>query len=109
MLRARLLPLKPEPLRLARALGGRPESFLLWDATGASASYLGCDPIDMRHGLDPEPRPLVGGRGDLGRAPRWIGLLPYEAMRGLEARTGADFVDRRPEPHMTRPLWWRFG
>lgn len=109
MLRARLLPLKPEPLGLARALCARPESFLLWDATGASPSYLGCDPIEMRHGLDPEPQALPLCRGDLGRAPRWVGLLPYEAMRKVEARVGADFVDRRPEPHLTRPAWWRFG
>lgn len=109
MLRARLLPLKPEPLALARALCSRPEAFLLWDATGTSPSYLGCDPIEVRHSLDPEPSAVAFGRGDLGRAPRWVGLLPYEAMRAVEVRPGAPQADARAEPHLARPSWWRFG
>lgn len=109
MLRARLLPVKPEPLALARTLCRRPEAFLLWDATGASASYLGCDPVEVRHALDPEPSAVSFGRGDLGGAPRWVGLLPYEAMRAQEVQTGAEEVDRRAEPHWVRPSWWRFG
>ncbi|HEU5074185.1 MAG TPA: chorismate-binding protein, partial [Polyangiaceae bacterium] len=109
MLRARLLSVKPEPLALARALCGRREAFLLWDATGASASYLGCDPLEVRHSLDPEPDVAPHSRGDLGRAPRWLGLLPYEAMRTAEARPGTAFAETRAEPHVTRPSWWRFG
>lgn len=109
MLQARLLPLEPQPLALAQALSGRPEAFLLWDATRASASYLGCDPVEVRHGLDPEPGAAGTYRGDLGRAPRWVGLLPYESVRAGEARTGTRLADVRPEPHLSRPSWWRFG
>jgi anthranilate/para-aminobenzoate synthase component I len=46
-----------------------------------------------------------------GEVPRWIGLLPYEAARGLERGTGARVVtspDARPVPHHVAPSWKRF-
>lgn len=94
---------------LARALCERPEAFLLWDATGRSPSYLGSDPIEVSHALDPEPGGAAFARGDLGRAPRWVGLLPYEALRGVEMRAPGALTDRRAEPHLQVPCWWRFG
>src|SRR5688572_9924120 len=109
MLRARVLSVNPQPLALARALCQRPEAFLLWDATGRSPSYLGSDPVERRLALDPEPGGAMVARGDLGRAPRWVGLLPYEAMRGVETRTPSALADRRAEPHLQAPCWWRFG
>lgn len=109
MLHARLLSLPPKPLRLAQALVERPAAFLLLDGTGSSPSYLGCDPIDSHHGLEPEPDGVGLHRGDLGRAPRWVGLLPYEAMRRHERHPNAPVQDQRPPPHVQTPCWWRFG
>lgn len=109
MLCARLLSLPPDPLHLAQTLVDRPEAFLLLDGTGRSPSYLGCDPIDSRPGLDPEPDGVAVEGSELSRVPRWVGLLPYEAMRGLEARHGRPLFDPRNPPHARTPRWWRFG
>lgn len=106
MLESRIVPLPPDPLLLARALGQRRSAFLLWDATGRSPAYLGCDPLASSEQLDPEPAGPPQHRGDLSSVPRWVGWLPYEAMRELEQRTTPD---ARPAPHIVNPCWWRFG
>ncbi len=109
MLCSRILPVRPNPLRLAQTLTDRPVSFLLWDATGASPSYLGCDPVDEATSLDPEPAQQASDEGDLVRAPRWVGLLPYEGARSVETSSGRPPLDGRAEPHIREPRWWRFG
>jgi anthranilate/para-aminobenzoate synthase component I len=110
MLRARELPLAPEPLALARRLAGEPDLALLWSASGGGPSFIAVRPLRVSHALDPEPA-LQTRRHEraLARAPRWIGLVPYEALRGIERPGFVPAVDGRPEPQLSTPLWWRLG
>src|SRR5690606_392026 len=59
--------------------------------------------------FDPEPEGTATLRGDLGSAPRWLGLLPYEATRALERSAPGGTLDARAEPHVRGARWWRFG
>jgi anthranilate/para-aminobenzoate synthase component I len=60
--------------------------------------------------LDPEPTLSCSlDPNALGRAPRWIGLIPYEARRNLERSGFGASVDPRPAPQLLTPIWWRFG
>lgn len=105
----RLLDVAARPLELAARVAGRRGAVLLWDATGSGPSWLACEPIDRSEALCPEPGlALDPGSGELARAPRWIGILPYECRRSLE-RSGGVTRDRRPEPHVSAPLWLRYG
>lgn len=47
------------------------------------------------------------GAGELARAPRWIGVLPYEARRSLE-RPSWRPEDTRPPALIARPRWFRY-
>jgi anthranilate/para-aminobenzoate synthase component I len=106
---SRVIDVAPRPLELAAAVGDRPGAFLLWSASGSGRSWVGCDPIDRSGELCPERGlPLAPTLGELGRAPRWVGVLPYEHRRVLE-RSERVPVERRPEPHLSRPLWLRYG
>jgi anthranilate/para-aminobenzoate synthase component I len=109
MLRARELPLAPDVLALARRLADEPELALLWSASGGGPSFIAVRPLSVSDALDPEPE-LLARSSDrlLARAPRWIGLLPYEALRGIE-RPGFVPADGRLEPHCREPAWWRLG
>lgn len=105
----RSLDVPPDPLALARALDGRPGRAWWWDTRRDGVSFVMSDPIETRSALDPEPE-LAWGRlaEPHGEVPRWLGLLPYEACRGVER---ARFVgrDSRPAPSVERPLWLRYG
>lgn len=99
----------PRPLELAARIAGRPGAFVLWSASGGGPSFLGCDPVDRSGALCPEPTlPLDGAAGELARAPRWIGALPYEARRDLE-RPERSSPERRPEPQLVAPRWQRYA
>lgn len=84
------------------------------DAAGrgwAGSSFLAADPDAASEAIDPfegaggeEAR---GDAGELGRAPRWIGVIPYEARRELE-RPGWRPVDGRPAASMGRARWLRY-
>jgi anthranilate/para-aminobenzoate synthase component I len=108
-LQARELPLAPEPLAIARRLSDEPELVLLWTASGGR-SFIGVRPMQRVGSLDPEPglRPSPGA-GLLSTAPRWVGLVPYEALRTLERPGRVDVPDPRAEPHLSSPVWWRLG
>jgi anthranilate/para-aminobenzoate synthase component I len=109
VLTARVLPVPPRPLELARRLAGRPGFALLYSAPGRP-SYLASDPIAERRAIDPEPElELYASRRDLARIPRWIGFLPYEARRGIERRPGSPEPDPRPAAHVSEPLWLRYA
>ena len=101
----RRLELDSDPFQLARALAGRPGVFLLFAEEGRVA-YVGSDPLAESRALDPEPE--LGLRPGLrdGGTPRWVGCVPYEACRGLER---AAAPDPRPAPHLSAPLWLRYG
>jgi anthranilate synthase component 1 len=110
MLRARELPLPPDPLALARRLADEPELALLWSASGGGPSFIATRPLRVTHALDPEPElPIRSSERQLSRAPRWIGLLPYEALRGIERPGFVQAADSRPEPQLSSPAWWRLG
>jgi anthranilate/para-aminobenzoate synthase component I len=102
------VPARPE--KIARALVGRPGFFVLV-SSGGGRSFLGCDPVESRSELDPEPGlvPVRIEHRDLCRAPRWIGVLPYEARRELERRFDNREPDPRPEPHLVSPRWFRYA
>jgi anthranilate/para-aminobenzoate synthase component I len=109
-LRARQLDVPADPLRIARALAGEPGFAFLWTASGEGPSYVACRPTDFATGLDPEPALPLGETGSpLADCPRWIGVLPYEARRDLERPGRTTRPDERVEPHVTTPLWARYG
>jgi len=109
-LRARCVDVPVEPLRVARALAGEPGFVFLWNASSSGPSYAACRPVDFATGLDPEPSLALGGDGStLGACPRWVGVLPYEARRDLERPGRTTRPDERVEPHVTAPLWARYG
>lgn len=101
-----------EPLVLARGVWGRPGSVVLWSADGSGPSYVTCDPIDVSTALDPEPELAWGSKcaadGPLQPTPRWIGVLPYEALRGIE-RAAFSTMDVRPRALISEHVWYRYG
>ncbi len=109
-LHARELMLAPSPLALARRLSSEPELSLLWSAAGQGPSFLGAWPLAVSTELDPEPELAASpGSSELARAPRWVGFVPYEALRGLERASHVPASDPRAPPHLVTPLWWRLG
>jgi anthranilate/para-aminobenzoate synthase component I len=107
---ARELPLPPRPLALARRLRNVSRLAVLWSAAGDGPSFVAPDPIAESDALDPEPELVARvGPGELERVPRWVGFIPYEALRDLERPGFVAPVDPRAEPQMMAPRWWRFG
>jgi len=117
VLAGRLVPVAPDPSAIARGLlaRGHRHVALLQAADPTNPawsrwSFVAADPDASSDALDPfEARgALAGGalRGG-GRAPRWIGIVPYEARRELE-RPGWRPVDVRAAAMVTRPEWYRY-
>lgn len=65
---------------------------------------FGCRP--QRRSTDLDPEPDLGSTPGSSPAPRWFGLLPYEAFRGAERGAGRDV---RPPPLVSGALWYRYG
>ncbi len=109
------MPVASDPLALARGLAARGHRnvALLHVADPLrpgwpSASFLAADPDDSSEAFDPfSPRELVSQGHSLARAPRWIGVLPYEARRDLE-RPAWRPIDTRPPALIERPRWLRY-
>ena len=100
---ATVVDVPPDPLALARKLSERSGWSLL---LGRERSYLAVDPVASSSDLDPEPGlESAAAARDLWSAPRWIGLLPYEARRDLERTKGED---RREHPQISRARWQRY-
>jgi anthranilate/para-aminobenzoate synthase component I len=110
----------------ARRLAGRPGlAVLASDARGAlrpddaRASFVACDPVATSEALVPpsvaadaeplswRPGPRERGWNGAPAAPRWVGAVPYEALRGIERRAWAG-IDTRPPSWVPRPLWRRY-
>jgi anthranilate/para-aminobenzoate synthase component I len=76
-------------------------------------SFCGAYPAECSHSLDPsgtlsspahlDPF-LSGGDHEL---PEWVGVLPYEAFRGLERRRPLA-LDPRPASNWCLPTWYRY-
>ncbi len=95
-----------DPLSLAGALTSEPGAFILFDEERRTV-VLGCRPSEQSDALDPEPTlPL---KEDALDAPRWVGLLPYEAFRDLERPRFVPASDTRAAPHICSPRWYRYG
>jgi len=108
----RLLSVAPDPLRIARALADRPGLALLASrpqgAPGpedARWSFVACEPVEASDELVPP------GREEEGPAfgPRWIGVVPYEALRELERPGWTRDPDDRPACALARPAWRRYA
>jgi anthranilate/para-aminobenzoate synthase component I len=126
VLAGRLISVAPDPLLLARGLlvRGHRHVALLHAADPTNAawsrfSYVAADPDASSDALDPleikaepngnvgAPNGNVGAPNALSRAPRWIGVLPYEARRSLE-RPAWRAEDTRSPALISRPLWHRY-
>lgn len=122
----RLVPVAPDPLALARGLHGRGHHHVALlhaaDPTNPAwsrFSFVAADPDASVEALDPvgttssangdvgSANGDVGRSNELARAPRWIGVLPYEGRRALE-RAGWRPDDRRPPALIAKPLWRRY-
>ena len=79
----------------------------------AASSFVACEPVERCSG-DEAWVPAEGSRGDVrawnGRAaaPRWIGLVPYEATRAIERAAWTRSPDLRAPAFFTRPTWLRY-
>lgn len=106
---ARRVELPPDPVELVRRLTSRAHPCLLWSADGSGESYVTCDPIAVSAALDPEPELAVAPppASRWLRAPRWIGILPYESER-LRCEGSSAASDARSEPLVSSRLWCRY-
>lgn len=95
--------LPPDAFALAQRVSGRAAPVVFW-SKGASVAYLACDPVEVSSSLDPEPGLSLCER-EHGEIPRWFGLIPYEACRGLERYFKPD---PRPAPSLLLPCWRRY-
>ncbi len=100
----------PDPPQLARKVWGK-GSVLLWSADGSGPSFLAVNPVQQSNALDPESE-LGWGLTEaarFGRAPRWFGVLPYEAQRARWERPRCSLPDGRELPLLHEHQWFRFG
>jgi anthranilate/para-aminobenzoate synthase component I len=108
----RLVRAPPDPLACARALSGRPGLTVLASRPqgaprpeDARWSFVACEPVEASESLVPP-----GGDDPVGGpAPRWIGVVPYEALRSLERPEWTRRPDDRPACVLSRPAWRRYG
>ncbi len=104
------LDIQPDAPRLAHSIAERPGAAWLWSNGRHPISYLFSDPIAETRALDPEPSLMFScNRGDLTGVPRWLGLLPYEALRAIEREGWTLRPDTRAQPLIVHPRWWRYG
>ena len=100
----------PDPIAVARRLhlAGLADVTLLHSAESRGVSWVAAEPDALSQRLDPlqeddgEP-----ASGPLAAAPRWIGVVPYEARRELE-RPDWSGADEREAPLLLRPEWRRY-
>ncbi len=102
--------LPPDPFALARALEDQPGLAVLASSpesalhpADARFSFVMCAPIETSEDLVPHAETIEPGYGGAPAAPRWIGIIPYEAMREIERRR----ADTRAAPWICRPRWNR--
>jgi anthranilate/para-aminobenzoate synthase component I len=102
---------------VARALRDRPGlAILASDPRGALRpgdarfDFVACDPEETCTDLvPPVEEDFTPGFGGAPAAPRWVGVVPYEAMRDIERSAWTRTPDDRPPPALSEPRWHRFG
>ncbi len=106
----RLLRVAPDPLAIARSLAGAPGLALLVSrpqgaASSADArwSFVAAWPVETSVDLVP---PADAG-DDV--APRWIGWVPYDALRSAERARWTREPDDRAAPALVHPSWQRYA
>ncbi|NUO49943.1 MAG: anthranilate synthase component I family protein [Polyangiaceae bacterium] len=108
MLRARELG-NLTALDLARRLADRPGLAVLASSDPAAAwgrySFVASDPNGLVDRLDPFEGEPAGGRGPLAFAPRFIGVVPYEALRAGRERAAWVPDETRAEPLAAAVRW----
>ena len=111
----REIPHPPDVSRLARALAAAPGLAVLQSgglggspAGDARFSFVACDPVERSHAWVPPEGERARGWGGFPAAPRWIGVVPYEAARGIERPAWTRTPDLRPAPPIARPTWQRY-
>jgi anthranilate/para-aminobenzoate synthase component I len=116
---ARRLLLAPDPVAIARRLtarGGRGLALLHANDPLAGRwsrwSFVAVDPDRDSFALDPlDDDEVTGGEpgspSTWSAVPRWIGVVPYEALRDIERR-GWTPRETRTAPAITRPVWRRY-
>lgn len=112
---ARELPLPPDPLEIGRRLAHLPGLSILHAASRTPAlyarhSYVAACPDRSVCGIDP----AAGAADELEgaplhrRAPRYVGVIPYEACRTLERIGWGRPSEDRPAPCLEEAVWWRY-
>ncbi|HTQ41112.1 MAG TPA: anthranilate synthase component I family protein [Polyangiaceae bacterium] len=106
----RLLRVAPDPLSIARSLAGAPGLALLVSrpqgaSTSADArwSFVAAWPVQTSVDLVP-PSDDAGDP-----APRWIGWVPYDALRSAERPGWTRDPDERAAPALVLPAWRRYA
>ena len=113
----RVAVLAQDPIALARALADRPGLAVLASRPqgaprpdDARWSFVACDPVEESNALVPPPGDGTAlGYGGAPPAPRWIGVVPYEALRSLERSAWTRTPDERPKSLFDRPVWRRYA
>jgi anthranilate/para-aminobenzoate synthase component I len=112
---AREVPIRPDPLEVARSLTARGLAIALLQAAERRGgpferwSFVAVFPDRESHALDPmadDDEPPVRA-GAFAHVPRWVGLIPYEARRDALERRAWVPVETRPAPALVRPVWRR--
>jgi anthranilate/para-aminobenzoate synthase component I len=99
-------------LALGRALGERRGIALLVSSPESAArpddarfSFVASDPVETTEDLVPTGKTgATFGYAGNAAAPRWVGFVPYEALRGIERNV----ADTRPLPWVNAPRWHRY-
>lgn len=114
----RAVRLPADAVAIARALLGRPGLAVLASrpvgaprSEDARWSFVACDPDAVSEELMPpcEGRELDRpGWNGAPPGPQWIGVVPYDSLRGIERPRWTREPDTRPAPFHARPRWQRY-
>jgi len=105
VLEVRRVELAPDPVALAGALraAGLPGVALIGDGRHR---YVSAAPTEGWPGLHPPVTALASGPG--ADAPRWVGVLPYEARREASERPAWRPQESRAAPRFAEVSWRRY-